>query len=493
MTSNVLRLMEGAVTPLSASLLAGMPDGGYSPGLPVRSAAVLCDAGGVTLEKKAAADLGNAIDCAAQAAGFWTTLGNEVASRTAELTAATDELAELSEADPSNDALAAGLDRWIDVAGRAAATALVAAAARDRLGSAVAEAWGEDVSMLDRLAWSGRQPEAIEAVHDLYRVAVRISENDAAAGIVREMSGKGALRRLRSEHPDLHGLVASHAERFGWLRAQSGVVPPATERELMQRVSIALVRWDGEMLARAAKVRKPAGGQERAEDSRVRLLQDLTTGPEAGVQLLGRAQGQAWPVLTTIAQRFNCSPEDLAFCTIAEIQEALTGKELPLEQAIRRRESGFTVEVDGASVLVHEEGPRPATVLEGQTGSMGRAVGRAKIILHADDGGRLKEGDVLITDLSTPTYEGDPSLFPYRTVPSFGIEKSAAVVTDEGGLLSHAGIICRENSVPSLIGAEGATTTVKDGQVIEVDATKGAGRTIVWSSPMPPPGLAAAW
>jgi pyruvate, water dikinase len=84
-------------------------------------------------------------------------------------------------------------------------------------------------------------------------------------------------------------------------------------------------------------------------------------------------------------------------------------------------------------------------------------------------------GDVIVTDLSTPTYEGQPSLFPYRGVPSVPIEKASAIVTDEGGLLSHAAIVCRENSVPSLLGAEGASATLKDGMIVEVDATRADG------------------
>jgi pyruvate,water dikinase len=107
--------------------------------------------------------------------------------------------------------------------------------------------------------------------------------------------------------------------------------------------------------------------------------------------------------------------------------------------------------------------------------SLGRAVGRVRVILDADEGGKVQIGDIIVTDLSTPTYEGQPSIFPYRTVPSVPIEKAAAIVTDEGGLLSHAAIVCRENSVPSLLGTEGASETLKDGMIVEVDATRANG------------------
>ena len=111
--------------------------------------------------------------------------------------------------------------------------------------------------------------------------------------------------------------------------------------------------------------------------------------------------------------------------------------------------------------------------------SLGRATGRVKVVLDADQGTRIRVGDIIVTNLSTPTYEGEPSIFPYRGIASVPIEKAAAIVTDEGGLLSHAAIVCRENSVPSLLGAEGASETLSDGMIVEVDATRANGTVTI--------------
>ena len=53
------------------------------------------------------------------------------------------------------------------------------------------------------------------------------------------------------------------------------------------------------------------------------------------------------------------------------------------------------------------------------------------------------------------------------------MKKSAAVVTDEGGMLSHAAIVSRELKKPCVVGTLKATRVLKDGDIIEVDANKG--------------------
>ena len=53
------------------------------------------------------------------------------------------------------------------------------------------------------------------------------------------------------------------------------------------------------------------------------------------------------------------------------------------------------------------------------------------------------------------------------------MKKSSTIVTDIGGLLCHAAIVAREMAIPCIIGTQVATTTFKDGDLVEVDAIKG--------------------
>lgn len=58
------------------------------------------------------------------------------------------------------------------------------------------------------------------------------------------------------------------------------------------------------------------------------------------------------------------------------------------------------------------------------------------------------------------------------------MKRSGAVITDEGGLLSHAAIVARELGKPCIVGTKIATKVLKDGDLVEVDANKGVVRKV---------------
>jgi phosphohistidine swiveling domain-containing protein len=99
-------------------------------------------------------------------------------------------------------------------------------------------------------------------------------------------------------------------------------------------------------------------------------------------------------------------------------------------------------------------------VLHGTAAAAGRARGRARVVRDADDFGRVEPGDVAIVRTTTPAW-----------TPLFA--SIAGLVTDTGGILCHAAVVAREYSIPAVVGAEVATTTIPDGARVEVDGTAG--------------------
>ncbi|MBM4404884.1 MAG: phosphoenolpyruvate synthase [Chloroflexi bacterium] len=89
-------------------------------------------------------------------------------------------------------------------------------------------------------------------------------------------------------------------------------------------------------------------------------------------------------------------------------------------------------------------------------------VGAGKVVIlegpHEID--KVKKGDVLVADMTTPDY-----------VPA--MKRAAAIITNKGGRTCHAAIVSRELGVPCIVGAEGATGLLKPGQDVTVDATNG--------------------
>jgi len=99
-------------------------------------------------------------------------------------------------------------------------------------------------------------------------------------------------------------------------------------------------------------------------------------------------------------------------------------------------------------------------ILEGYGASPGVASGIVKIIHEANEIGKIQKGDVLVTKMTNPDFV-------------VAMEKSSAIVTDQGGTTCHAAIVSRELGVPCIVGTMKATEVLKEGMKITVDATHG--------------------
>ncbi|MBN1862608.1 MAG: phosphoenolpyruvate synthase [Dehalococcoidales bacterium] len=99
-------------------------------------------------------------------------------------------------------------------------------------------------------------------------------------------------------------------------------------------------------------------------------------------------------------------------------------------------------------------------LLSGVAASPGIASGPVKTIPDASQIDRVHDGDILVTEMTTPDF-----------VPA--MKRAAAIVTNRGGRTAHAAIVSRELGIPCVVGAEEATTTLSDGQVITVDGSHG--------------------
>ena len=98
--------------------------------------------------------------------------------------------------------------------------------------------------------------------------------------------------------------------------------------------------------------------------------------------------------------------------------------------------------------------------VSGMAASPGVAEGTARVIFDAEDVGEIEDGDILVAPITAPSW-----------APAFA--KVKAVVTDIGGLMSHAAIVCREYSVPAVTGTGNGTSELRTGMRIRVDGNAG--------------------
>lgn len=99
-------------------------------------------------------------------------------------------------------------------------------------------------------------------------------------------------------------------------------------------------------------------------------------------------------------------------------------------------------------------------ILRGTAASPGIGTGHVRILRSPKEINKVGQGDILVASMTSPDY-----------VPA--MKKASAIITDQGGLTSHAAIVSRELGVPCVVGTKEATTKLKEDTVVTVDGAKG--------------------
>jgi pyruvate,water dikinase len=100
------------------------------------------------------------------------------------------------------------------------------------------------------------------------------------------------------------------------------------------------------------------------------------------------------------------------------------------------------------------------TTLNGAPAAPGKVEGVARVVRSIEEIRDIRDGEILVCGSTSPAW-----------APIFS--KIRATVTDVGGVMSHAAIVCREYGLPAVVGTGRATSTIKTGQTVRVDGTEG--------------------
>ena len=98
--------------------------------------------------------------------------------------------------------------------------------------------------------------------------------------------------------------------------------------------------------------------------------------------------------------------------------------------------------------------------LSGTAASPGVAEGVARVVKTVREISDIRDGEILVCTITSPAW-----------APIFS--KIEAAVTDIGGVMSHAAIVCREYGLPAVVGTGRATSTIRTGQRVRVDGSAG--------------------
>ncbi|MBU3907151.1 MAG: phosphoenolpyruvate synthase, partial [Nanoarchaeota archaeon] len=137
-----------------------------------------------------------------------------------------------------------------------------------------------------------------------------------------------------------------------------------------------------------------------------------------------------------------------------DIEFAIEGVEIYIVQTRPITTLEKRTELDSVKQITGE------IILNGIAASSGIASGKVKIIENLNELEKINKGDILVTEMTNPDMV-------------VTMQKSAAIVTNEGGLTSHAAIVSREMGIPCVVGTDNATTKLKEGEIITVDGFTG--------------------
>jgi pyruvate,water dikinase len=346
---------------------------------------------------------------------------------------ASDQLSALIEAvgqDPRAQAL---LDSDADPAG-----VLAELRALDRPTGPAVQAYLELVGyrLLDGFDISN--PYALElpdALIRAIRAAVAATGDD---GTDVEQRIAGVRDRVPDEHRGEFDDLLAEARLTYRVRDERGVFSDIWASGLMRRAALAA----GHRLAEAGRLHEPV----HLIDAGLVEMQSLVTGnggPSAD-ELAGRAEQR---------ESLNMADVPLAF---GDPPPPPDPSGLPPAAGRMMRATGIALgAIFGSSEAEHEE-----DLLRGLAASPGVVEGTARFVSGPAEFDRIVEGDILVTASTSEAFN--------ILLPLLG-----GIVTDAGGLLSHAAIVAREYGIPGVVGTREATSRIADGARVRVDGDAG--------------------
>jgi rifampicin phosphotransferase len=245
--------------------------------------------------------------------------------------------------------------------------------------------------------------------------------------------------RVPVEHQDEFDELLAEARVTSKLRDERGLYSEVWAGGITRRAILAA----GERLAEGGHIDEPAHLVEAGYEEMRALIRGLD-GPSAE-ELAERARYRA-------TYRAGAAPPWLG--SPPEPPPPLDG--LPPAAARLMRAVGATID----TLFGGAEAKSDAMVVRGIGASPGVVMGTARVIDGPAQFDRLQRGDVLVTMSTTESFN--------IVLPILG-----AIVTDAGGLLSHAAIVSREYGIPAVVGSGDATALIADGARVRVDGTSG--------------------
>jgi len=328
--------------------------------------------------------------------------------------------------------------------------------------------------------------EGLRAMHDFGRKQL-IEDDTERRTVLEDLSAYEISLRSFIEPRFPNGADAAHMKKI-W----KDFLPSL--KELFIRFGVVYVYSEQPLLAPLEDVIAAAASREGMQMEEVFKNHALATGftqkEKTALETITIIGKKKWEIheliekpLRALTKIFHFIAEDsgspyemVQTMTYDDILAYMEGKPLPAS-VLKERTKGVVLlpraadgffKIETGTTFAHWEKvlKRPLQGdIRGTVVFRGKARGTVKMHLGWIGISEIPPGSVLVTSMT------NPQMMPY-------LKNAAAIVTDEGGLMSHAAVVAREMKIPCIVGTRVATQVLKDGDLVEVDAERGVVRIL---------------
>jgi phosphohistidine swiveling domain-containing protein len=209
----------------------------------------------------------------------------------------------------------------------------------------------------------------------------------------------------------------------------------------------------------------------------VQFADDAVFIQDCGKQAVLRLNHFLITYMFELAKRLRFDPELIFYVMFYELKDFIKNPDAFIDTAKERQTGCLAIfDAEGCAIFTRDEFQdidisgffqdySDIREANGTSVSKGMAVGPVRVILGSDQFYSFKEGDILVTNQTTPDF-----------VPL--MKSAAAIVAEQGGVTSHAAVVSRELGVPCIVGVNNAMNIFKSGEMVEVDAINGTIRLL---------------
>ncbi len=318
---------------------------------------------------------------------------------------------------------------------------------------------------------------------DLLNLAIKVKEEKPLIKFILKNDFKTSKKEIQ-KYPDIFSLLKNHTAKYYWVENSYFHANRLSEDYFLNKVikilqnKSPLSRYDQNKLepAQNKKVKDLIYKKYQVTQKLkkvIALSERFSHWQDTRKSCVFLANDFLFRFYKEASRRTGISLREIFYTIDPELKSIILNKGVDHQKLINRRKNGCLFvhspagwklyegnEYDMIDKKIFLEKSENIQEIRGVPASPGKIIGKVRIILKPSQLNKIELGDILVANNTTPDF-----------VPA--MKKAAAIITEQGGITTHAAVVSRELKVPCIIGTKIATQVLHDGDLVEVDADQG--------------------